>query len=652
MLLPSEMVRVDILTHKRYSHLLVENLHENGLMEIEKASLEDVKEGNIHPDAGVLASYHLRLGRIIEILRSYAPKKKGIRNMLKKKVEKKQVPKMSMQEKIERAEKLLSEIEDKVLEKEKRMNEIEEMMEALKDKERKLEYLSLFNIPVEYIGKGRYVIIKFGISTNLQSLRQDGITFYYRNIGKKKEERWAVLLVAHISMEEKLNKLKNFEEIRVEGEGTAGEVLREIRKEIKELEREREKIVKELATIYRKKKMDILAIKEEIDIEKERKEIYSKFGETEYTYLIEGWCLEENMDDIRKLVESVTEGNCVIALEKVKREENNAPIHLKNPRWAKPFETFLELFSLPKYNEINPTLFLGISFVIFFSFMLGDAGYGLVMFLLSLFARLKFKESEFIKSWAFVGILLGLGNIFTGILFNSFFGDFIPRFIYGDAERMIYETNIFGISLPIDAIHKPILILSIALILGLAHLNLGFILAMYQNAKRRETKKIFTEQIPWFMLQIGGGMLIGESILELWHLSNGAKIFAMIFTVVGLISLFKNNGPLGFFEITGYLGDWLSYARLLALGLATAGMALAFNVVAQILPDIIPYVGIVLMPVLLVVAHFANLGIQALGAAIHALRLQYVEFFNRFYEGGGKKFMPFRVSRKYTEEIK
>jgi V/A-type H+-transporting ATPase subunit I len=81
-------------------------------------------------------------------------------------------------------------------------------------------------------------------------------------------------------------------------------------------------------------------------------------------------------------------------------------------------------------------------------------------------------------------------------------------------------------------------------------------------------------------------------------------------------------------------------------------MALAFNVVAQILPDIIPYVGIVLMPVLLVVAHFANLAIQALGAAIHALRLQYVEFFNRFYEGGGKKFMPFRVSRKYTEEIK
>jgi V/A-type H+-transporting ATPase subunit I len=240
----------------------------------------------------------------------------------------------------------------------------------------------------------------------------------------------------------------------------------------------------------------------------------------------------------------------------------------------------------------------------------------------------------------------------TGFLFNSFFGDFIPRFIYGDATKMIYNAEIFGISLPIDAIHKPVLILSIALILGLAHLNVGFILAVYKNLKRGHVKDIFIEQIPWFMLEIGGGMLIGETLLELWQLSSIAKMIAGIFTVIGLISLFKRNGALGFFEITGFLGDWLSYARLLALGLATAGMALAFNVIAELLPDIIPYVGIVLVPILLVVAHFANLLIQSLGAAIHSLRLQYVEFFNRFYEGGGKKFMPFQIRRKYTEEIK
>ena len=147
-------------------------------------------------------------------------------------------------------------------------------------------------------------------------------------------------------------------------------------------------------------------------------------------------------------------------------------------------------------------------------------------------------------------------------------------------------------------------------------------------------------------------MLIGETLLELWKLSSSAKIIAMVFTLIGLLALFKRNGALGFFELTGFLGDWLSYARLLALGLATAGMALAFNVVADLLPDILPYVGIILVPILLILTHFANLLIQSLGAAIHALRLQYVELFTRFYEGGGKKFIPFQIRRKYTEEIK
>jgi len=653
MLLPSEMAKVTILMHKKDSDEVIKALHESGLMEIERVAHKDIEEGRIHPDAGILASYDLRIGRIIEILKGYAPKKKGIKNLIGKKVEKKKVRKRDMHEIIEEAESILKEIENEVLEKEKRINEINEELEYFQGEEKKLEYLSLFDINVEWLGESKYLIIKFGISTNLDAIRERDLVFYYKKIGDKKEEKWAVLIVAPVSKKEDLKKLKGFEEIKVEGKGRAKELLSEIRKRIKKAEREKREIKKQLAKIYKDKRIDLLAIKEEIDIEKERKEIYRNFGETSYTYLIEGWCLAENVGKVKEIVEEVTEGRSAVKTRRARRNpDSNIPIHLKNPRWAKPFETFLELFALPKYNEVNPTIFLGIAFIIFFSVMLGDAGYGCVIFLLSLLAFIKFKESEFIRTWSFLGIWLGLGNIVTGFLFNSFFGDFIPRFIYGDVDKMIYQTRIFGIELPIDAIHKPVLILSIALILGLIHLNLGFILGIYQNLARGHVKNVVNEQIPWFLLQIGGGMLIGETLLELWSLSSVLKLMAIIFTIIGLIALFKNNGPLGFFEITGYLGDWLSYARLLALGLATAGMALAFNVVAQLLPDIVPYIGIILMPVLLVVAHFANLLIQALGAAIHALRLQYVEFFNRFYEGGGKKFMPFQIKRKYTEEIK
>ena len=150
-------------------------------------------------------------------------------------------------------------------------------------------------------------------------------------------------------------------------------------------------------------------------------------------------------------------------------------------------------------------------------------------------------------------------------------------------------------------------------------------------------------------MQIGGGALIGSFLLKMWSLGTiEMYIFAILF-IVGIILRLINAGPLGLFDITGYIGDWLSYARLLALGLGTTGMALAFNIVAQEVPKMIPVIGIIFVPIILIFAHTANLGLQTLGAGVHSLRLQYVEFFNRFYSGGGKKFEPFSIKRKYTK---
>jgi V/A-type H+-transporting ATPase subunit I len=121
-------------------------------------------------------------------------------------------------------------------------------------------------------------------------------------------------------------------------------------------------------------------------------------------------------------------------------------------------------------------------------------------------------------------------------------------------------------------------------------------------------------------------------------------------TLLGVILIFINSrGPLGFFSITGFIGDWLSYARLVALGLSTAGMALAINVVGKLILQMIPIVGIVIFVIVMIVLHIANLGMNALGAAVHSLRLQYIEFFGRFYEGGGTEFTPFKIKRVYTK---
>jgi V/A-type H+-transporting ATPase subunit I len=244
---------------------------------------------------------------------------------------------------------------------------------------------------------------------------------------------------------------------------------------------------------------------------------------------------------------------------------------------------------------------------------------------------------------------LGIVTIIVGLLTNSFFGDLIPRFFFNNPNQQLYSLTIAGTHFPIEPLRDPLIILVMALLFGLLHLNVGIILAIYQSYKRKDYNSLFTQHLSWIPLQIGGGALIGSMLLHMWDLGNIEFYIAIIFVIIGLILRLKHAGPLGFFDITGYIGDWLSYARLLALGLGTTGMALAFNIVAQIIPQMIPIVGIVFTPIILIIAHTANLGLQTLGAGVHSLRLQYVEFFNRFYEGGGKKFEPFSINRKYTK---
>jgi V/A-type H+-transporting ATPase subunit I len=282
--------------------------------------------------------------------------------------------------------------------------------------------------------------------------------------------------------------------------------------------------------------------------------------------------------------------------------------------------------------------------------MLGDAGYGIVLLFLSIFGYFKFARiSEMIKSWSFMGIWLAIVTIIVGTLTNSFFGDLIPRFFLNDPNQTLYSFTIAGTQFPIEPLRDPLIILTMSLLFGLIHLNIGIILAIYQSYKRRDYNSLIVQHFSWIPLQLGGGLLIGALLLKMWELGTMEFYFAAILVLIGFILRMKHAGPLGFFDITGYIGDWLSYARLLALGLGTTGMALAFNIVAQIIPQMIPIVGIVFTPIILILAHTANLGLQTLGAGVHSLRLQYVEFFNRFYEGGGKKFEPFSIKRKYTK---
>ena len=659
------MKKASLVIHQNFVDGVIKNLHETGLMEIidiskeEPTSLEDTEKAPMHPDAEACTTYELRISRLTDILKKIKKKKSGIRAIFNPELpEIKYVEDRSLDEIYSYTEGILDEIEKKILERKDKLEEIKEKVEIINNDLEQLEFLKDFEFDISDIGESEYVIVKVGKITDLDSLKPDiedleKAVLSYRQFGTGKKIEWVVLIVAHILEKDKIEKICREKITEFDFDVSSGrpkELLKTLSQEKKEINKEKKKIVKELRDFAKEQLDDLLALREEIHLERVKKEVTKNFAKTNSTFVIRGWVLEKDENKLQDSIARVAKDHIVCEFEKPSANPDNPPVHLKTPEWAKPFRTFLDLFATPRYNEIDPMIFMAIFFVLFFGIMLGDAGYGLLLLILSIFGYFKFKKiSETISSWSFMGIWLGIVTIIVGFLTNSFFGDLIPRFFFNDPSQQLYSLTIAGMNLPIEPLRDPLTILTLSLSFGLLHLNIGIILAIYQSYKRKDFKSLITQHFPWIPIQIGGGLLIGSMLLHMWELENLMFYIAVILMIVGIILLLKHSGPLGLFDITGYIGDWLSYARLLALGLGTTGMALAFNIVAEIIPDMIPVVGVVFTPIILIIAHAANLGLQTLGAGVHSLRLQYVEFFNRFYEGGGTKFEPFSIKRKYTK---
>jgi len=196
-------------------------------------------------------------------------------------------------------------------------------------------------------------------------------------------------------------------------------------------------------------------------------------------------------------------------------------------------------------------------------------------------------------------------------------------------------------------LREPKKVLFIALVIGIVHLNIGLLLAAYQNARKKAYKDLLSEQISMFIIQPCAAILILDffkwaAIVPSLKTIGGAGI------LIGIILVALKGGPLGVFGLTGFVGNWLSYARILALALATSGIAMTINIFANLVAQIHPAM-VILAAFIFVFGQIINCVLQALGAFVHSLRLHYVEFFGQFYSGDGKYFIPFKSIRRYTK---
>ena len=659
------MKKTNILIHHRFLDGALKALHEEGIMQISEVNREeaeetlDIQPGTSHPETPLCVNYEQRLKGLVKILSRHQKRKTGLKAMLNPTLpEVSEVEDISTEELYSDIESSLVELEKPVLKHQHRLEQINERLTMLTDHITLIGHFNSFRFLLYDLGESSTLMIRAGITEDIQGLEnilssKDLTALFSHQIKKGKKPEWSVILISHLSIKKDVERISSQFITDLElpkMNATPTQTISTFKEEIKQLEQEEKEIISELQSYGNQCIHQLRVLHEQIRIERMRKEINQSLAHTQSTVLIKGWVKSEDTTRLEHLIGQSTDDHAIISFQTPSPNPDHPPTHIKTPSWAKGFKTLVELFAVPRYNEVNPTIIMGIFFVIFFGVMLGDAGYGLVILLLSLFGYLKFaKYSPMIKSWSTMGIMLGFVTTIVGFLTYGIFGNLFHMIILRDSStQLLYQFTLLGIQFPIDSLKDPVTILTIALILGLIHLNIGIMLGLYQAYKQKRYKELLTEKLCWIPLQIGGGLLIGYFILD-WIIPETLFNLAGILVVIGLIQLLYASGPVGFFDITGYVGDWLSYARLLALGLATAGMALAFNVVSSLLGEMIPYIGIVITIILLLVLHVVNLAIQALGAGVHSLRLQYVEFFNRFYEGGGTLFSPFQTKRTYTQ---
>lgn len=415
--------------------------------------------------------------------------------------------------------------------------------------------------------------------------------------------------------------------------------------ELASIQREMMKLVEEqkkLARLIGQKKIVIenLETSEEVLLaRKNRWLIHDRFIKDDKVFLLQGWIETDSFKSFETFVEDlIGAGNLYIEIEEPTDTEINEeiPTKLKNHKLVKPFEMLTEMYSLPKYHEVDPTPWFMPFYFVFFGMMVADAGYGALMLVATTVALRTILPRGMERFMRFFQIL-AVPTILWGLIYNSFFGfslDYTP----------ILSTSDDVIS---------ILILSI--VFGVIQIFIGLGLAAKENIKAKNYLGAVSDGFAWQGIMVGaivGGL--GKMLMDsqgLFFIGVGLAVLSALLIIVTPMLQSKSKlkglakGAYNLYGITSYIGDLVSYTRLMALGISGGSIAAAFNMLVGYMPPIARFsVGILLMLAL----HGLNIFLSLLSAYVHGARLQYVEFFGKFYEGGGRAFSPLKTEEKYV----
>jgi V/A-type H+-transporting ATPase subunit I len=575
------------------------------------------------------------------------------------------------------AQQLPSQIDEKIInihqEVSVRTDELRNLEFKIKEKKDLLSAVKPFTgLPLSLESYQGYETIKVYSGYIAEDIEKkvSGITSNFELFTGEHEKRKIFALFVPKTFDEQVQKIiqeeHSYVELKVPDlKGNPSALLDELTKEVYGLKEKETIIQSELEGLKKEYSEFILAADEYLSMETQKAEAPLRFATSPNAFIIDGWVPVKKFTELESGLAKSSRG--LVQLVKLEEEvkEEEIPIELDNPRHAKPFELLIDTFATPKYSEIDPSVILFITYPLFYGIMLGDVGYGIIVAAMALVIKSKFKTGG-LNSLALILLISGVMSIIFGVIYGEFFG--LPLFnmeSHGETIEGLLGMalpSIAGLEMPIHRFGAVQLLLLACLFIGIFHVLLGLIIGFRNMMVEHDLKHAIYAKGSWMMILIGGVAFIAKlmpALMAKTSVPSGDIVYSggAVLAIAGIALLIKGEGFINILEIPTLLSNVLSYSRILAIGLSSAGIALAVNTLSMdlfIRPEGVVMgggIGLALVGIIILfIGHLINLLLGIIGPGLHSLRLQYVEFFTKFYEGGGTKYVPFGYFRKYTEE--
>lgn len=506
---------------------------------------------------------------------------------------------------------------------------------------------SFINEPVENLNsfKKSKFIMGYLPTKNIDKFMNSIVSLeytYFEEMNVVGKNTYCIIFTNEKDLESVLENLRliSFNEVTLETKGIVKEEINLLENEKKALEKDN-LLLKEEVKSFTSNLQKMKSIYEYYQNLSLRDTIVSNFKATERLDIIQGYIPHDKETDFKNLLEKVSASKIYLEIDDAKKDDPKVPIILKNNKITSLFESVTNMYALPKYDEVDPTFMLSIFYWIFFGMMVADFAYGLILFLGSGIALKTLKFNESTKKFLKFFFALSFSTMIWGLIYGSAFGDLITL-----------PTQI------LDSSKDFMKVLLLSLAFGGVHLAFGLGMKAYVLIKNGNPMDAFYDVFLWYLTLISVILVIVGKAIPMPSIVNTLSFYGMIIGMLGIIAFGARDsksiagriagGLYSLYGITSYIGDFVSYLRLMALGLAGGFIAVAINIIVKMLVGG-GIVGILFGAIIFVFAQAFNIFLSFLSAYVHTSRLMYVEFFSKFYEGGGKAFKKFRSDKKYIE---